>query len=62
MLMPSGDTKESRGKFNQEATASLQRHREDVAHRKQIASGAALDFKQRQKQAANAVRNKKKTA
>ena len=68
LLMPSGDIahdKDSRRKFNQEATESLQRHRGDLAHSKQIASDAGLDLKQREKhrrKRADAVRAKKKKA
>jgi hypothetical protein len=41
--------KDARSKFNQQATESMQRHRDDLAHSKQISSDAALNLKQREK-------------
>ena len=66
MFMPSEEEahdQKARRKFSQQATESLQRHSDDLAQSKEIASDAALDLKQRKKyrhKRVDAVRVQKK--
>ena len=66
--MPSEDVaydKNSRKKFNKQATESLHLHQDDLAQYKHIARDAALDLKLRKKyrgKRADAARTKKKAA
>lgn len=66
--MPADDMardKDARRKFNQQASESVQRHGDDLAHTKRVASDAAQDLGQRQKhrrKRADAMREKKRVA
>lgn len=64
--MPTDDMahdKDTRRKFNHQASESVQRHSDDLAHNKRVAGDAAQDLSQRQKyrcKRADATRAKKK--